>query len=1117
MTAGIDDARGLHAATSPIAIVPTGCGDRASSDADITGRKGGKGGGGSSFKESANNLRSKSTARIVGIVSAGPIKGLVNGEESIYFDNTPLKNGDGTYNHTGVTWDMRLGYPDQEHLPGFAAIERERSVGQQLKYNAPIVRTIDDPSVNGVRIKLGLDALSYLYEKKNHLQGTSVSFAVDVASGASGPYVETLTWTISGKTTSAYQEARRVDLPRGGAPWRIRLRRLTRDSNSSTLQNSSSWVSYTEIIDSKLTYPDTAVIGLKVDAQQFGDNLQKPAVEVYGRLVKVPSNYDPETRTYEGFWDGTFKLRWTDNPAWIFYDLLTDVDIGLGQQIAPEYVDVWSIYTIGKYCDELVDDGFGGKEPRFTFNCAIMDQKSAYETLTMLAGVFRGMMYWGPGTVMLTQDAPAEPERHLTPANLITESADDPAINYEGTAFSARHSVALVTWANPAENYSATIEVYEDPDLIAEIGWKSTDVVQTGCVSQGQAARAARYIVDTETHATQTANFRQALEGADLAPGAVVYLSDPAYAGARTGGRLVTVDASGCTMDAPFRFVESETYRLFLTMPDGTGLTVPVINPRAETATLEFAAPLSTVPPSGTVFAILASNLEPQQYRIVACEETDKHIYAFTGLAHDPTKYVRIEQGLQLERPNYSLLPSGPIEPPTGLTVLEQLYLSGGITPRSMAVFSWTASPDPRVIRYGAQAMRPGTDYWFPLGETHAVSMDVLDTDPGYWRFAVRAFDGLGRYSQWAYIDANLMGLYEPPPDVHPFRIDIIGGDAMLSWGRVDVLDLSHYELRYSPDVGGVEWKNAMVLSERVPGNLTSFVTPGRSGTYLIKAVDIVGVYSVNAALIVSNAAVFDETNVVEVLMEDPDFAGPKTNIGISADPVGIALQAEDSDFFDVADFFDTADFFLRSGLHREGVYDFAAGVFDLQASYPCRLSAHVRVTAVTLDNDFFAGRPDFFDVPDFFNVVDFGYDAWVELRHTADDPASDDAVWTDWERLGIGEYLARAFEFRCILTTEHYSTTPVVTELSVEIDMPDRIAADNDLAVPETGLCVDYNPPFLVEPSLGLSCQDMRSGDYYEFDRKDRTGFCLTFYDATNAPVTRSLDYIAKGYGYAR
>lgn len=1097
---------------------------------DISGRKGGKGGGGGkSFKEAPNNLRSKSTARIVGIISAGPIKGLVDGERSIFFDTTPLQDNNGGYLFQGVTWEMRHGYPDQDHMPGFASVEKEVSVAQNLKKDNPIVRTIDDPDVDAVRIKLGIEGLHYTNQDDNYMGGATVDFAVDV-SEAGGPFVEKLAWRISGKTVSVYEESRRVELAKGKQPWKVRVRRITADSTSSLLQNKSVYTTYTEIIDAKLTYPDTAIMGLQVDAQLFGDNLQKPFVEVYGRIVQIPANYDPVSREYTGFWDGTFKRDWTDNPAWVFYDLLTDPDIGLGQYVAQEYVDVWSLYAIAKYCDELVDDGFGGKEPRFTYNNIIADQKEAYEALLLLAGMFRGMLYWGPGTVMLVQDAPAEPGFHVTPANLVTEGAGDPPVNYEGTAFSARHSVAMVTWMNPEENYAATIETYEDPELVAELGWRPIDILETGCTSQGQAARKARYIIDTEKNATQTVSFRQSLEGGFASPGEVAMLSDPSFAGARTGGRLIEATSQKLRMDAAFTFLETEEYRFWLSMPDGTGLEVPVHNPARETDTVYAKDIIADIPPAGTVFAILATNLEPQQFRILGVEEQEKNIYAFIGLEHDPTKYDRIEKGLQLEKASTTLLSTGPLAAPTNLKATEILYLAGGITPRSKAVLSWTPADDPRVIRYGVQVVRPGEDAeaWFSMGQADGVSMDILDTEPGHWRFAVRSFDGLGRFSAWAYLDVDLIGLYAPPADVVPFRVEMSGGMAILTWEKVKDLDLSHYEIRFSPVLAGATWANSSVLVESLPGNLVSFAIPARVGSYLIKAIDIVGVESVNASMVVSNASSLEDLNVIEVLVEDTAFSGGKENINFTLEPLGMGLASHpESNYFDCADYFEHPDYFLRKrGLAPRGVYTFSNAPFDLGGVFACKVSSHLLLAVLTYNHSYF-DRASFFGAANYFNEPTAGYGAWVEIRCTNSDPdraryASAEeweGIWTPWTALHTGEYSGRGFDFRCVLETDHFATTPVVRELSVEIDMPDRIVDDNDLIVPASpeGFCVVYSPPFLRNPSLAFSFQDMLPGDDYAFLQKDRYGFCLMVKDSNGLPVTRTMDYIAKGYGYDR
>ncbi|MFM1788272.1 MAG: hypothetical protein RLZZ166_739, partial [Pseudomonadota bacterium] len=333
----------------------------------IIGAGGGKGGGGSArvAQEAPDSLRSKAYARVVDLVCEGEIEGLAAGLQSVYLDDTPIQNSDGSYNFTGVTLEARTGTQQQNYIPGFSSVENEVSVGVECKYDQPVVRSITDPDVDAVRIKVSIPTLTLQDTTNGDLNGTLVTYAIDLQSRGAG-YVQILQDTVSGKTSSRYQRSYYVPLS-GTGPWDVRLRRITADSTQTSLQNKTFLESYTEVIESKLRYPNSALMALRVDASQF-TSIPRRSYDLKLLRVRIPSNYFPETRSYAGVWDGSFKVAWTDNPAWCFYDLVTNTRYGLGNYILESQVDKWALYRVAKYCDELVPNGLGGYEPRFTCN-----------------------------------------------------------------------------------------------------------------------------------------------------------------------------------------------------------------------------------------------------------------------------------------------------------------------------------------------------------------------------------------------------------------------------------------------------------------------------------------------------------------------------------------------------------------------------------------------------------------------------------------------------------------------------------------------------------------------------------------------------------------------------
>ncbi|MDT8894171.1 phage tail protein [Halomonas sp. I1] len=736
----------------------------------IQGEKGGKGGGGSQRvpREAPNTLRSASKARIIDLIGEGPIVGLADDLKSIYLDDTPLQNEDGSFNFDGVNVYTREGDPDQAHIPGFPAVETVQDVSVQVTQGSPVVRSITNQAADAVRVTVQLPALSRQNKENGDLLGTSVEVAIDVRPDG-GAWQEARRDLIEGKTTSPYQRTYRCELP-GSAPWEVRVRRLTEDSDSAVLSNDTYWASYTEVIDAKLSYPDSALVALEVDAQQFGSTIPSRSYDLKGRIIRVPSNYDPEARTYSGIWDGSFKLAWSDNPAWIYYDLAGNARYGADLA----NVDKWGLYTIGQYCDELVPDGYGGEEPRFTFNTQMANAEEAFTALQTLASAFRGMTYWGTNTVMAVADMPAEPAKLVGPANVIGGE-----FQREGSGLKARHSVALVTWNDPEDGYRQQIEVIEDPDAIQQYGWRKTEVVAAGCTSRGQAHRMGKWILYSERAETETLSYRAGLDHADLRPGEIIAVSDPARAGARLTGRLLATGIESLTLDAVPDDTSNGTWYLDVVMPSG-GIE------RREIASfdgqaVELTSPLSAEPVDGAMWVLSSSSVEPEHFRVLSVTEEDAHTYAITALAHDPDKFARVEQGLDLpERPD-SLVPTGPVIAPLSIDVQAFTYLAGGTEHQGLSI-SWTPSDDPRVMRYRLEVKGPEDVSWRTIYTGEGTSVSERDTGPGQWQIRVAGVTGIGNVSPWATLTTNVAGLLMPTP---PDSVDISVGTLYITLNPV--------------------------------------------------------------------------------------------------------------------------------------------------------------------------------------------------------------------------------------------------------------------------------------------------------------------------------------------
>ncbi len=727
-------------------------------DLVVYGATGGKGGGDEARtpREAPNTLRSTSKARIIDVLGEGPIVGLTNGLKSIYLDETPLQDEGGDFNFQGVTVHTRTGEPDQSHIAGFPAVETANDVSTGVTNATPVIRTVTNPEADAARVTVQVQALSYQNVENGDLLPTEVAVAVDVRPNG-GSWSEKRYDIIKGKTTSPYQRSYRVPLT-GDGPWDIRVRRVTPDNGSATLRNATYWATYTEIIDAKLQYPDTALVGLEVDAQDFGSQIPSRSYDVKGLIVRVPTNYNPETREYTGLWNGSFKLAWTDNPAWCFLDLATSERYGAGL----ENVDKWGLYQIAQYCDELIPDGFGGQEPRFTFNTVLSSREEAIKALDTLATAFRGMTYWGANTVMATADMPADPVKLVSPANVV-----DGEFEYSGTALKARHSVALVSWNDPGDNYRLQVEVVEDADAVQQFGWKQIDVTAVGCTSRGQAHRLGKWMLYSERAETETITYQASVDHADLRPGDIIAVNDPTTAGARLSGRIVRPGLSALVLDQVPEQVSGSDWYLDVLLPTG-GIERRQVD-RFAGDHVELVSPLSAEPIRGAIWMLSSQDVEPRKFRVLSVAEQETAIYQITAVEHDPTKYDRVEQGLNLPDEDYTLIPTGPVAAPYSITVEASKYLAGGTEHQKITV-SWTPSDDARVVRYIAEVQGPNDVSWGEAFTGPGTSFDILDAEPGEWQIRVRGITGTGSASPWAYRTTNVAGLLLPTP---PDSVDI--------------------------------------------------------------------------------------------------------------------------------------------------------------------------------------------------------------------------------------------------------------------------------------------------------------------------------------------------------
>jgi len=795
---------------------------------------GGKGGGGASARvaqEAPDSLRSKAYARVVDLISEGEIEGLVDGLQSVYLDDTPIQNADGTTNFSGVTLETRDGTQQQSYVPGFSSVENEVPVGVEIKASQPVVRSITDPDVDAVRIKVSVGQLTNQDTTNGDLNGSAVSFSID-RQVSGGGFVEVINDTISGKTTTKYQRSYYVPLT-GNGPWEIRVRRITADSTSSAIQNKTYLDSYTEVVESKLRYPNSALVALRVDASQFSA-IPRRSYDMKLLRVRVPVNYDPGTRTYSGVWNGNFKIAWTDNPAWCFYDLVTSTRYGLGGYIPESQVDKWALYRVAQYCDQLVPNGLGGFEPRFTCNLYLQTREQAYKVVQDMASIFRGMVYWSGGAITVTQDAPSDAVYQFAPGNVV-----DGEFAYQGSSAKARHTVALVTWNDPDDFYRQKVEYVEDAAGIARYGIVQSDVVALGCTARGQAHRVGKWLLFSEQSESEIVTFRTGLEGAVVRPGDIIKVADPVRGGMRLGGRIAAATASTVTLDQ--ELPADLPWRLAVVLPNGT-VEERLVGP-VSGRTLTVTIPFSSVPQVDAIWMLASSIIEPQLFRVVSVAERDPGVHEVTALAHNPSKYAAIEEGLALQPRSITVLSDIP-PPPTGLAMQESLYRVKDQA-QVLVQVSWTEVQTAIAYRLSYR-VAGGNFVSLPL--TSANYAEIRDAQEGQYEFSLRAIGITRKESIPATLSGVVLGKTLPPSDVTGFTVQRRVSDLMIAWDELQDADLSGYEVRV-----GTGWDDAQLVAKTSGTQMLHDQSAAGQYPYHIRAIDTSGNYSAHVTTFVLN------------------------------------------------------------------------------------------------------------------------------------------------------------------------------------------------------------------------------------------------------------------------
>lgn len=731
----------------------------------------GAGGGGSSQPkapyEAPDSLRSTAYAKIIDLVGEGEIYGFtdqVHPLRCVYYQETPVENADGSYNFRNFHITSRVGTQTQDPIPGFDGVENEIAVGVELRSDTPYTVSLENTNVTSVRVRLSTPALRRVEPASGNQYGYNVGYIIQVATDG-GPFVEMLHGGFFGKTTTKYERTHKIDLPPAVDGWVLKVIRTTANSEDSNIEDTTFVESYAEIIDVKFRMPMSAVVAHIIDSEQF-NSIPSRAYDLKGRIIRVPSNYDADTRVYTGVWDGTFQYAWSDNPAWCFYDMATNPRYGLGRYIPESLVNKWFLYKIAQYCDELVPDGFGGMEPRFTCNLFLQVQNDAPRVMQDMASVFRGMMYAANGAIAAVGDMPDDPIYVYAPANVT-----DGKFVYAGSARKARHTVALVSWNDMTDMGRAKIEYVEDEDGIARYGINATEVVAVGCTSRGQARRMGKYILTTERYETDTVTFGVGLDGNIPAPGKIIKIADPLRAGRRTGGRIRSSTVSSVVVDQLPEVTVGDD--LTTVLADGSGTEVHAVTAVVGNEISIAPAVFTQQPVAQSVWLIESDTLKAQTFRVLGlAESNDKEKFGFmvTALQHVPGKFAYVEYGIQIEEAPISDGVNLIVFPVTGVDMTHHDVADQNTTTK-VATITWIKSANAQSYEV---LWRQNNKNWVSVGETTSTLIDLVGVMPGTFDVQIIAISASRKRSQPTYAGPYDITANEKPPGYYQDLVDDI-------------------------------------------------------------------------------------------------------------------------------------------------------------------------------------------------------------------------------------------------------------------------------------------------------------------------------------------------------
>jgi hypothetical protein len=1073
---------------------------------------GGKGGGGGAARTpttATDSLDSTQYAQVIDLISEGEIAGLKDGFKSIFLDNTPLQNSDGTFNFQNVTIYTRNGTQNQDVIPFAGVIEDERPVSVTVRNDGPVTRTITDSQTEAVRVTITVPRLERITDQGDTV-GEAVRLQIAIQYNGGG-FTTVIDDTIAGRSGDLYQRDYLVGLA-GAFPVDVRVTRITPDSNDLRLANEFSWSSYTEIIYAKIAYPNSALVGIRIDAEQF-NSIPSRSYRVRGVKVAVPSNATVDQTngriTYAGIWNGTFgAAQWTSDPAWILWDLLTSTRYGFGEHIIPASLDKFAFFSASQYASELVLDGFGSYEPRFSCNCNIQTQEDAYKLINDMCSVFRVMPFWGLGSLTVAQDKPVDPAYLFTLANVTEEG-----FSYSNSSLKTRPNVAVVSYLD-LELRDTVFEVVEDAENIAKYGVIKTEISAFACTSRGQARRIGEWIIYSERYENETITFTTSVDaGVVVRPGQVIEVADPVKAGARRGGRISAATTTAITVDDATGLTASGA-QLSAILPDGTVEKRTVASIAGNVITVS--AAFTTAPNANSVWVYETSNIQPSTWRVLAIQERDGINYSVSALSYNSSKYDYIERDQPLQQRDITDLNIIP-EAPTNLAATEVLYDGGGIA-KSKLVVDW--QPVLAVKDYKIR-WRFGSGNW-NIFTVSRLDFEILDTSPGVYTIEVFSIGANLRPSlQPALLTFQAFGKTAPPADVLGVSLLAIDeASAIISWERATELDVllgGKVLIRHNVAIVTPTWEASQDIVPAAAGSQTQKQVPLLEGSYLLKFEDDFGNRSINAIAVVVDLPIPQARFAVKTYAEDqetPPFSGNVTGMYYDPELDGIVIDsgqlidtlATDGNF----DALSTID--VIGGVNPAGEYEFGSS-WDMGSVFDVNIRRRF-VARPILPGQLFDDNTLLID--EWPQIDEDNLDrvnAEMYVRTTNDDPAGT-PVYGDWNQFANAIVRGRGFQFKTIATSNDPSVNILIDELGVEMELQLYTEQSAVLTSGAGTYAATFPYSFYQPPNIGITANNMATGDFFLITAVTRFGFTVEFKNSAGTSVSRQFSYTAVGYG---